>query len=356
MTRTVLIVAVLAAGCDGVTTAPEPIVSVLKHTADDCYALMTPSSPVSTTLGISGICTYGVEPTLLASVDAMEIVVDYGPEVPFSATAPAPSPTIAVTVDGEASDVAIELSNEQRVGSRAFFVAALHTPSVASEDMRITAGVNAGFQTEVPDVFALVEPTIELALAECAPGNPCVLQGATGDAHLEITLPGDVPLTVSVHAMLDGVAQPDPVPPVTTTPVADNSETIVAIPVPAAHDGVQWQLAAELPGGRPTTLLASIVAPGIASALSCGGTCNLHSNDAVGLTISAPEGIAPAQALVTTTLDGVPQLVAAPVALQAGAVGTSTGELALIAPPPGAWQIDVTVAGYPAPSIVTTVH
>ncbi len=356
MNRTFAIIAMLAAGCDGVTTAPQPIVSVLKHTADDCYALMTSDSPVSTTLGISGLCTYEVQPTLLTSVDAMEIVVDYGPDVPFSATTPAPPPTIAVTVDGEAADVPIELSDEQRVGSRAFFVAALHTPSSASDDMRITAGVNAGFQTEVPDVFTLVEPTIELELAECLPANPCVLQGATGLAHLEITLPGDVPLTVSIHAKLDGVTQPDPVPQVTTTPVADNSETIVAIPVPAAHDGAQWQLDAELPGGRPSTLLASIVAPGIAAALSCGSACDLHAGDAVGLTITAPEGISPAQALVTTTLDGVPQLVAAPVALQAGAVGTSTGELALIAPSPGAWQIDVTVAGYPAPSIVTTVH
>ncbi len=356
MNRTLLIVAVLAAGCDGVTTAPQPIVSVLKRTPDDCYALMTPSAPVSTTLGISGICSYSVVPTLLASVEAMEIVVDYGPDVPFSATTPAPPPTIAVTIDGQAADLAIELSGEQRVGSRAFFVAALHTPSVATEDMRITAGVNAGFQTEVPDVFVLVEPTISLAFAECQPGNPCVLQGATGFAHLEITLPGDVPLTVGVHAKIDGVAQPDPVPPVTTTPVADNSETIVAIPVPAVHDGAQWQLDAELPGGRPTTLLASIVAPGIAAALSCGSTCNLHPGNPVGLTITAPEGISPAQALVTTTLDGVPQLIAAPVALQTGAVGTSTGQLALVAPSAGAWQIDVTVAGYPAPSIVTTVQ
>jgi hypothetical protein len=56
-------------------------------------------------------------------------------------------------------------------------------------------------------------------------------------------------------------------------------------------------------------------------------------------------------------IDGVPQVIAAPVELIQQADGTSQGLLALRSPPAtGQWQINVTVAGYPAPAIVTTIQ
>ena len=86
-------------------------------------------------------------------------------------------------------------------------------------------------------------------------------------------------------------------------------------------------------------------------------SCALTPNTSVGLTISAPAQITPLQAIVDTRIDGVPQLVAAPVQLVVSSDGTATGLLALPTPgTTGTWQVDVSVAGYTAPSIVTQIQ
>jgi hypothetical protein len=127
--------------------------------------------------------------------------------------------------------------------------------------------------------------------------------------------------------------------------------------VPAAHDGAELALSAALDGAVPTTITATIHAPAVTVQLSCGDTCNLAAGDPVGIEVTAPALIRPAQAFVDTRLDGVPQLVAAPLALTPGTTGFATGTLAVHAPAqPGTWQIDVTVAGYAAPALVTTCH
>jgi hypothetical protein len=115
-------------------------------------------------------------------------------------------------------------------------------------------------------------------------------------------------------------------------------------------------ISAQLGGGTPTTATATIHGPTIASSLSCDPTCNLAQGNAVGLAIVAASEIRPLQALVSTRLDGVPQLVNVVVTLVTMADGTADGALALVAPQPGTWSIDVSIAGYPAPSIVQTVR
>ena len=100
-----------------------------------------------------------------------------------------------------------------------------------------------------------------------------------------------------------------------------------------------------------------IRAPEITARLTCGTTCSLASGDPIGLEILAPSQIRPLEALVTTRLDGNPQLVSVRVPLEQRADGTALGLLGLMAPAEsGSWQIDVTVAGYAAPTIVTTVQ
>jgi hypothetical protein len=75
------------------------------------------------------------------------------------------------------------------------------------------------------------------------------------------------------------------------------------------------------------------------------------------LTIIAPAQIRPNEARVSTYLDGVPQVIVAPVELVQNANGTSQGLLALRTPnETGTWEIVVTVAGYGAPAIVTTIQ
>ncbi len=346
---------VLVAGCEGLTSAAEPTVSVLKRTNDGCFSLITSDSPVAPALGLSGECAYLSEPELLASVDLVEVVVDYGPNVTFAGDSHAPPPNLTIAVDGTATDVPITLSEEQRVGGRAFFVATFHTPTTVSNDMRITAGVNPGFQTEVPVIFAILPTPVTLSITDC-PSGACVVTGGVGRVGIRVSVPGDVPQVVALSGAIDGVAQ-DPLPIVTTAPVENHTEGVAQVPVPVAPDGAAWTIVAQLGPTQSATVTATIHAPEIESALSCGSACAIARGQSVGLDIAAPDQIRPLQAVVNTQLDGVPQLVGVVVPIVEGADGFARGQLALTAPSAaGAWQIDVAVAGYTAPSIVTTVH
>lgn len=353
--RALVVAALACAGCEGLSTPPQPIVSVLVRTTDGCFAPLTAATPPDPVLGVAGTCSYSQLPTLLAGIDFVEVVVDYGPDVDFASGTQAPPPTVTLLVDGRPSDVAIAITAEQRVGPRAYFIATFRVPPTLTVDARLVAGVNPGFQTTVPLAFHIVEAPVELAMLDCPAGTGCMLAGAVGSAHLRVRVPGDLPQLVAVHTTLDGVPQPDESPPVRTDPTGDHTEHTTALAVPAARDGALWMIEAQLGAGTPATVSATIVAPEIASALSCGTSCALVRGQAVGLAVTAPAQIRPLQALVTTALDGVPQLVAAPLAIVPSG-DSAVGQLALVAPGPGTWQIDVSVAGYRAPAIVTTVR
>jgi len=343
--------------CEGLTSAPQPLVSALVHTDDGCFALMTPNTPVASTLGVADLCTYRAPSRLLAGIDLVELVVDYGPDVSFSSSTAAPPPNITITVDGSAVDVDLALSYEHRVGDRAYFIATFHAPATPSSDVQITAGVNSGFTTTVPIIFSTVAPAVDLELLECMRGQACALDGAVGDAHVRLALPGTVPTAIQIHEQLGGIMEHDPIPPVTTVITADHTEVTAAVPVPAAPEGTLLVLYASLDGGAPTSASATIRAPQIIAHLSCDPSCDLAAGDAVGVEIDAPALIRPLQASLDTRLDGTPQVVGAAVELAPQATGLAIGTLALHAPAtPGAWQIDVSVAGYAAPSIVTAVH
>ncbi len=352
--KTLLPALIVLAGCDsGITSDAQPIVSVLKQDGG-CFALMA-GDPIDPTLGVSGTCPYRADTRMLAGIDFIEVVVDYGPEVPFAGSTVAPAPSLVLTVDGVASEDPISMSEEFRVGDRAYFIATFRAPLTASNDVRITARVNAGFQTIVPEVLTTLAPQVELILLECQQGA-CEVPGATGSVHISLAVPGTVPQFVTIHSTLDGVPQPDPVPPVRTFVVNNRTENTTAIPVPAAPDGTLWTISAQLGTGGMTEVDAIIRRPNITTELTCGLVCNLDDGDPVGLEIVTPAGIRPLEALVTTRLDGIPQLVDVRVPLQNRADGTAHGLIGLIAPGPGAWQIDVTVAGYEASTIVTTVQ
>ena len=346
---------VLLCACQGLTSSPEPSVSVLVRSKDACFALMNVDTPVSRDLGRADLCGYDAGYQMLAGIDQIMVVIDYGPDVEFSDTTAAPAPTLSVVIDGEPAALAVTMSDQQRVGTRAYFLATFGVPDTPSNDVRIGAGVNAGFDTELPDVFQIVPPTVSIALLDCAAGMPCELTGAVGSVHVSVSVFGDVPETIAIHSAIDGAPQPDTVPPLVTQPGMGNTTAIAAMPTPAAPDGATLAITAQLAGALPATASATVRAPAIASDLSCGTTCSLSAGDPVGLEVRAPAAIHPLQALVTTTLDGVPQLVAVPVTLVPMADGSAIAELALTAPSAGTWQIDSSVAGYPAPAIVTTV-
>lgn len=307
---------------------------------EGCFALMTPDQPIAPALSVYGTCSYQADPSLLAGVDTAVIVVDYGPDVEFDTTADVPPPAIAVSIDGIVADVPVAISDVQRAGTRAYFLATVKAPLALSNDVRFAAEVNPGFRATLAQPFALVASPLNLALAECAgQETSCVLAGGVGDAHLAIAVPGGDGEPVTIHTAIDGI--PD-------ATLAATAGTTVAIPVPIAHVNAQWTIAAQLPVGPAPSLTTTLRAPVIASSLSCAPACSLAPGDEVGLSIVAPSGIHATQALVTTRLDGVPQLVGEPVALDPGL-------LALTVSGRGTWTIDISVAGYGAPAIVQTI-
>ena len=352
-----LLLLLALAGCEDLTSTPHPIVSVLRLTSDECYALMTPNAPIAAELAVPGTCPDPAPPRLFGGDDQVEVVIDYGPYVDFSGADAAPQPTVTVTVDGAVADVAIDLSKEHRSGGRAYFIATFIVPNQPSIAMQISAGVNTEFASTVSTTFSIVIPPVALDLLECPLGQLCNVTGAVGSAHIHVVVTGQVPQMVTVHTKLDGVPLPDPLPTLITEVAKGHTEHTTAILVPAAHANAQWLISAQLGAQPPTNVIATIQPPAIETALSCGSSCALHPNDSVGLTITAPALIQPLQALVTTRIDGVPQLVDAPITLHVNADGTSTGLVTLQAPATaGTWQIDASVAGYAAPALLTPVQ
>ena len=348
MTRALLLVALLAA-CEAPAPAT-PIISVLKR-ADACFALLTPDIAPAPVLGIPAVCADPGEPTLAANVDLVELVIDYGPDVDFARSTSVPPPSVVVTADGKPVDVAVDLSSEQRAGTRAYFVATFRAPDVASNDVRITAGVDQGFETQVPVVFTVLPPSISFGLAECDAGMACGLTTAVGVVHATVTIPGDVSLPVAIHQAIDGSGTPDPVTSLMSVVSANRNIAEAAIPVPLA--GTSWRLVAQVGRGESAPIAIALARPVILATLSCGASCVLAPGTEVGLAITAPAGIQAVAAHVTTRLDGVPQLVDQPVAIEADGTGLAT----LVAPSrTGAWQIDVTVAGFAATTITALIQ
>jgi hypothetical protein len=352
-----IFVLVVLAGCEGLTSTPKPAVSVLRQTEAGCFGLMTTDTPVAPVLGVPALCTDPVPPRLFAADDHVEVVVDYGPDVDFAGAPAAPKPVVTVTVDGAASDQPIEISKEHRVGGRVYFIATFIAPSTPTIDMQVAAAVDADFQATVATVFAVVLPPVELSLLECGVGQACRVTGAVGSAHVHLSILGEEPQSVIVHTLLDGEPLPDTLPPVITDVAQDHTEHTTAIPVPAAHIGAQWLITAQLAAGPIASVTATIDKPNILATLSCGSSCTLVRGGTVGLLISAPGQIRPLEALVDTALDGVPQIVDAPVTLVVNADGTATGQIALPVPnAPGTWQIEASVAGYfPEQAIVNSI-
>jgi len=355
-TTPILFLSLMLAACeDGITTDAQPIVSVLKQDGG-CFALMA-GAQLEPTLGVAGTCPYRGTTQLTAGVDLIEVVVDYGPDVPFSGTTMAPPPNVVVTVDGVDVQEPVTLSDEFRVGERAYYIATFRAPKgTASTDVRISASVNAGFQTLVPEVLTISKPKVELVLLECETG-PCDVPGATGSVHVHLAVAGTVTQYVTIHSTLDGIPQPDPVPPIRTFAINNRTENTSAIPTPAAPDGTLWTISAQIEDGPLTEADAHIRAPEITTELTCGTACGLSDGNPVGLEIVTAAGIRPLEALVTTRLNGIPSLVDVKVPLTKLADGTAHGTLGMIAPgPSGTWQIDVTIAGYSADTIVTQVQ
>jgi hypothetical protein len=155
--RVVLLGALSLAACDG-TTQPGPTVTVLRVTSTACLDLLT-DTPPSSVLGLADPCsTTPVTAPLLAGIDQVELVIDYG-EVAFTASTTIPPPTVSVEVDGKPSMTSASVAARPQLGGHAWFVATFTAPNVVSNNVQVEVDVATGYSTRVTKTFQTVAPT-----------------------------------------------------------------------------------------------------------------------------------------------------------------------------------------------------
>lgn len=185
---------IVVVGCGGEPEAEKLTrVSVLRlDRARSCYEVLTPAQIPDSALGLdeqlcsdvltgagtfagapgngggtnaegdaNGVSAAGGQPSnststfaLVAGVDRVRVIVDYGPNIDFSPSATIPTPTIGVLVDGQPASVNVQLSSPQRgTDERVYFIAEFAAPSALTRNLTISASVDSSFQWQVPVVF-----------------------------------------------------------------------------------------------------------------------------------------------------------------------------------------------------------
>jgi hypothetical protein len=354
------------AACGFETPQPTQLsrVSVLRYDPGmDCYDDLTAATwPVDPALGFN-IC--GAPPSdagWRGGVDQVEVVVDYGPDVQFEATATVPPPTVAVTADGQPASVAMTPSAPIPAGGgRYYFTVDFIAPPIRSTNVRVGVSVASGFSYQVPTTFAVSPPTPTIAVTGCAPGDTCTATAGVGSVEVTVTSPGSVSQEISFRSLVNGIQQAESIPAVTTKAKGDHAEWVISFPVPITDkQPALWVIEADLGPETAHTDAIQLGLPTIEASLACGSSCTLAPGAATGVTVVAPEGIRADHASLTATLDGVPVITGGTINLDrpGPTAGTVAGDLPLTAPAKtGQWQIDVSVAGYyRASSVFATIQ
>lgn len=359
----ILAVIVALGACESPPATPLSRVSVLRYDpALKCYANMTGTdAPVDPALKAPNMCPASAPDTvILAGIDRLAVLVDYGPGIEFEPTATVPAPTVVVSVDGQSSSVAIQVSPVQFApGGRAYFLATFSAPSTPSTNVGVAVSVAPGFSFTVPTRFEIRAAKPTIAVTGCPAPGPCTVTAGVGAAQLTVTAPGAVPQQIAFRSLVDGIEQPDTIPAVLTKAAGDHTEGVANFPVPIAAAGSTWVIEADLGPERSSTAAMTLAAPKITAVLACKEPCTFSQGASTAVTVTAPKAIRATQAAITAGLDGVPQVTGATINLSSVDVtaGTVFGQLPLSAPTkPGLWSIDVSVAGYHAQTILVPVQ
>ncbi len=294
-------------------------------------------------------------PNLNAGADAIEVVIDYG-EVAVPSAVQVVAPTISVFVDNRDVAAPSSMVRMDRAGHIAF-IATLIAPAAVSDNVRIGVSAVPGVTAFLSNVFALKTTPVSTSIQEC-PASACELAGAVGTVHAVVRIPGEVPQSITVRNVVNGIAT-DAGSQTTTTELGENETSkVVEMLVPTAPEGSEWRLEVQLGTARFPSNAIVIRKPAIVATLSCGTSCVVAGGTNLGLTVVAPKEIRPRTALVYTALDGVPILSAQMIdLLEDAGTGTVRRQTTLTAPTtPGQWTIDVSDAGYYATTIVVTVQ
>jgi hypothetical protein len=212
--------------------------------------------------------------------------------------------------------------------------------------------------------ITLHQPVPGATVEQCK-GQPtmCAMTGGVDSAVLDLTLPASSPtsvvLTWAINDVLQAGSQTVQLNTLTMPSSGPLATGTAFLPVPSAPDGATWKIFAQYGGNTTAVTPITLHAPTITAALGCGSACALKPGTMVGLIVTAPARSQVTTATVSTTVDGVPSVTNASLALSEINVGANTISGTLTLPVPNAsgsqWQINATVGAYPASAIVNAI-
>ncbi len=450
--RLALVLALGATACDH-ERASGMVVSVQKQTPAGCYATIDGTTPAPE-LGLDP-CTTDA-PGIVAGLDRLRFVIDYGQGVDVSAGTEVPEPDVVVTLGGNASPVGVRFEPVDRIGERVHFLALYDVPAVAASGLQVAVEA-APDLTGVTKPLPVALPKAAVRVQDC-PSMPCTLEGGATSASVEVTIPSRTGQEVSLRSTLRGIARNDArdlttvtvgegitavtatmeIPfvdepgvwtiearwigePVTTTvslirptigvaieecpspepceqiagvgtvraavtipgdsaqsatlrSIVDNSvvselpvnttvlpghvtRASVPVPVPFATHDALWRLDLVWKTITTPSTAVALSLPVVTSTIGCGAPCTVTAGAPVQLVIAAPRNIQTSSALFRTSTGAAPPLegVISQFTIDEAAA-TRVWRTTLTAPAAGTtWQIDASVAGYPATTLLATV-
>lgn len=246
-------IAVLAA-CGGPQTSQSgPTVSVLRQTGASCFELMASPAPAAG-LGPMVCPGTGKNTQLLAGIDLVELVIDYG-AIDFPEAASVPAPTVVVLTDGKPTTTSASIVPQQRVNGHTLYLAAFTAPEAISNDVQISVSVASGYATDVATIYQTVQPGAMLSVLAKTPSGCFTLAGGVAPApELGLSNLCDPMGTADVHAGVDALelvvdyragsnVVPD-IPPTIAIPTPSVAMTVDGAAQPAIEVGAEQRAAA----------------------------------------------------------------------------------------------------------------
>ena len=135
------------------TAAPTVAISALRVTDDGCQQLSTRTP--SPDLGLSPCGSTAAAPSILAGIDAVDFVIDYGK---LNSAARITPPVPAVVVDG-AQVTTLGVGPPVTTGGHIAFVARMAAPAMLSSNVRLVVPIASAITITDPTTYALVTPS-----------------------------------------------------------------------------------------------------------------------------------------------------------------------------------------------------
>lgn len=178
---------------------------------------------------------------ILAGVDTLRIVVDYGTGLRISDATVLPDPKVSITFDGQAPTATPHLGHMQREQGHLFFLATYDVPLAIADEVRISAEAVADYRAEA-DVFAVIYPTPVIRIQNC--GAACTLTGGADTATVEVSVPSRTAQPITIRTSLDDVAYGS-VRDITTDVVGEVSTAkVTTIEAPLVDKASRWKVEA----------------------------------------------------------------------------------------------------------------